>query len=431
MEKPKQQRRSASALHAYRVPILVSFLMVVALAFWGLHRWAEIQEFGRERLRRHASGVLDTLEATLRSPGYQGQHPPEEFELILENLVQNSPLQFIIIERDGLRVLQTSDAPPDIALSGETGDRLTEEIFLIWRKIRLPGDSDTGHVYAMALALELIRKQAMLKNEGWGLVLTLVLALLLVGMGLAAWIMTIRNRLLAAELDIERTNREHLEDLGLAAAGLAHETKNPLGIILGLAQQIANNPDEPAESRVMVEHIMDEVDKTTARLGDFMAYAREREIETSPLSSGEVLGNVTDILRPDFDAAGVELEKHCDGASIMANAEMLRQILVNLLLNSLYASEAGSTVSVRLERDENSTSLTVEDRGRGIDADLLPNIFKPYITGSPEGHGLGLAIVKRFADEHNWTIEVESKPGVGTKVLITGMELSTGRGEKA
>ena len=64
----------------------------------------------------------------------------------------------------------------------------------------------------------------------------------------------------------------------MAAAGLAHETKNPLGIILGFAQQILGNPEEPAGSRVMIEHIIDEVDKAQARLGNFMTFARQRKV---------------------------------------------------------------------------------------------------------------------------------------------------------
>jgi len=162
-----------------------------------------------------------------------------------------------------------------------------------------------------------------------------------------AWVMTIRRNLLAEQLDVERARHEHLEELGMAAAGLAHETRTP-GIILGLAQQIARNPREPEDSRAMVEHIIDEVDKAAARLGDFMTFARQRKANVAPVDASRVAARVGETLRPDFDRAGATLALDCPSLSVLADEEMFQQVLVNLLLNSLRASAAGTTVTVRL-----------------------------------------------------------------------------------
>jgi two-component system, NtrC family, sensor histidine kinase HydH len=67
--------------------------------------------------------------------------------------------------------------------------------------------------------------------------------------------------------------------------------------------------------------------------------------------------------------------------------------------------------------------LTVADEGSGVSPELLPNIFRPYVSGNASGHGLGLAIVKRFVEEHGWTIAVDSQPGRGMAVTISGMAL--------
>jgi two-component system sensor histidine kinase HydH len=106
-----------------------------------------------------------------------------------------------------------------------------------------------------------------------------------------------------------------------------------------------------------------------------------------------------------------------------ADEDMLRQVLVNLLLNSLQASPEGSRVEVRMERHGVRATLVVADQGCGIPPELLPNIFKPYVAGNPDGHGLGLAIVKRFVEDHGWTIKADSQLNRGTVITVSGIML--------
>ena len=107
---------------------------------------------------------------------------------------------------------------------------------------------------------------------------------------------------------------------------------------------------------------------------------------------------------------------------------MVEQVLVNLLLNALQASEAGTRVTLRLDVQGSKATLAVEDRGRGIPAGLLPDVFKPYVSGRADGHGLGLAIVKRIVDQHGWSIELCSEVAGGTRVTISNLAV-IGSGE--
>jgi len=258
------------------------------------------------------------------------------------------------------------------------------------------------------------------------MLIPLATAILLLTASVAAWIMVIRSRLLAEQLRTERAHSAHLEDLGLAAAGLAHETKNPLGIISGIAQQIARNPEVPEQSKVMLETIIDEVDKSASRLGHFMTFAKQREINVVQLDIQELAARIAEILQPEFDAAAVTLEVNCPLMTIVADEDMLRQVLVNLLLNSLQASPEGSRVEVRMERHGARATLVVADQGCGIPPELLPDIFKPYVAGNPDGHGLGLAIVKRFVEDHGWTIKADSQLNRGTVITVSGIMLLQG-----
>lgn len=429
------------AIRTYRIPIIVTALMVIALAFWAWQTWQSIIERGQERQRQHAIGVFETIEGTIQVLG-QNRLRRGQIESVLESIIRDSHVRFVILEEDGRRIFQIGDAPDTLVLPSPEGESYSKDRFILWRKVRMKGDAGvegarvqpsmvgesnltlgkSGQV--MILGVEAPQDHGRYSRALQSMFLTLITGLLFVTASLVAWIMAIRSRLLTEQLETERAHRAHLEELGLAAAGLAHETKNPLGIIYGISQQIADNPEEPKQSRVMLEHIMDEVDKATARLGNFMTFARQRKVNATSLDTRKVGAKVGEILKPDFDAVGVKLEMSCASLRILADEEMLRQILVNLLLNSLHASSAGGKVTVRMERQGGRAALTVEDQGSGISPELLPNIFKPYVAGNADGHGLGLAIVKRFVEEHGWTIRVDSQLNRGTEVTVSGIGLS-------
>ena len=113
-----------------------------------------------------------------------------------------------------------------------------------------------------------------------------------------------------------------------------------------------------------------------------MTFARQRKVNVTSLGTQEVCAKIAEILRPDFDAVGVKLEMNCPPLKILADEEMLRQVLVNLLLNSMHASSAGNKVTVRMDRKGKRAVLTVQDQGSGISPELLPNIFQPYVSGN-------------------------------------------------
>jgi signal transduction histidine kinase len=258
--------------------------------------------------------------------------------------------------------------------------------------------------------------------------LAMVLLVCWIGIGALtfAWVVSIRRRLLAEDLAVERQRRAHLEDLGLAAAGLAHETKNPLGIILGLADRIHRDPASGNDTRTMAEQIMDAADRAAARVGEFLTFARVPTPRLAVVPAKDAIRDVAAALESDFLATGVRLEVRAEPVAVRCDREMLGQVLVNLLLNSLQASPAGTTVTIRLERQKGTALIAVEDQGRGIPPAIRADIFKPYVTGRPEGHGLGLTIVQRIADQHGWSISVAGEPGQGTRVTIAGIPLAAG-----
>lgn len=434
----------ASAFRTYRVPIVATALMVAALAFWTWQVWQDITRHGREKERFRVIDVSNILEGTVRALVENGHLRPDEIESILDGIIRSSPYQFFILEQEERRILQAGELPSDLTVFQQKEENPAEDIFLFSRKFELmPTDRGQnvldehtvggeparsgigGGEYLMILGGDL-RKDPLYFEALKGMLVLHAAAILLLTASFAAWVMAIRSRLLAEQLRAERARSAHLEELGLAAAGLAHETKNPLGIISGIAQQVARNPAVPERSRIMIETIIDEVDKSASRLGRFMTFARQQEINAVSLDIHKLVVRIAEILQPEFDAAGVLLEVHGPPMMVVADEDMLRQILVNLLLNSLQASSEGHGVKIRIERHGGRANLVVEDQGCGIPPELLPNIFKPYVAGNSEGHGLGLAIVKRFVEDHRWTITAASQINRGTVITISGMVLSQG-----
>ncbi len=423
-------------IRTYRIPIAVTAGLVLALAFWSWQAWGGYTGHVLENERSRAGEVSAMLTGVVSGLEQNGRLTRGEIERILEKIIRNYPYEFIVLEQDGRRILEAGKVPPALRLPVEETDSLKDGYFLYSRKVQLQGArgvSDKSPGPGMSG-----RKQLMIIGGDVGdhgapkalthMVIPLASAVLLLCASITAWVMAIRSRILAEQLKTERTRSAHLEDLGLAAAGLAHETKNPLGIISGIAQQIARTPEVPERSRMLIETIIDEVDKSASRLGHFMTFARQREVRPVSLNIQEVVAKIAEVLQAEFDACGVSLQVSCPAAIILADEEMLRQVLVNLLLNSLQASPEGSAIRVEMQCHGARASLAITDRGRGIPPELLHNIFKPYVTGNPDGHGLGLAIVKRFVEDHGWTITAGSQPGQGTTMCISGIVAAKKRG---
>ena len=215
----------------------------------------------------------------------------------------------------------------------------------------------------------------------------------------------------------------HLKEMNLAAAGLAHETRNPLNIIRGLAQMISRQNDASPDVRGRSKEIIEETDRVTAQLNEFINYSRPREVRRTTVSVPAVAGEVARALSYDLEEKKISLQIKGDRLSVEADEQMLRQALFNLILNAIQAANGNGEIQVVAEkRGPAEASIEVRDNGPGVAPENRAEIFKPYFTTQKTGTGLGLAVVQQIVLAHGWEIECLPNEPQGAVFRITHLK---------
>ena len=201
--------------------------------------------------------------------------------------------------------------------------------------------------------------------------------------------------------------------MNLAAAGLAHETRNPLNIIRGMAQMLSKESEAPPEIRDKARAIVDETDKVTAQLNEFINYSRPREVRRAKLALTAAVNEVVRTLTHDIEEKKLRVETGGEPVAIEADEQLLRQVLFNLLLNAIQAvPDAGEIRVITGRQSATEAFLEIRDNGPGVPPDRRQEIFKPYFTTNQKGTGLGLAIVQQIVLAHGWEIAcLPNEPG--------------------
>lgn len=243
--------------------------------------------------------------------------------------------------------------------------------------------------------------------------------------GLAmAW----RNLAKTSELQIRLVRaselNSHLKELNLAAAGLAHETRNPLNIVRGLAQMISKETDLPGEIRQRSRDIVNETDRVTAQLNEFINYSRPREVRRSAVALGTVIDEVVRALNMDLEEKQIHVSTQDTRIKIEADEPLLRQALFNLVLNAIQALAPGGKIQISAARNGPEAVLDVSDNGPGVPPERRAEIFKPYFTTNEKGTGLGLAVVQQIVLAHGWEIECDANEPHGARFRLTHLKLA-------
>lgn len=228
-------------------------------------------------------------------------------------------------------------------------------------------------------------------------------------------------------LQEELRRSERLSTLGNMAARVAHEIRNPLSSIKGFATFLGATRDSDADKEA-ARTMIGEVDRLNRVVSELLDFARPSNLNIATADIVAVVQRAVRLVEPDAVAKGVSVslespDQHmAGGADIMAavDAERITQVLLNLLLNAVQATDAGGAVCIRVvpPGDDGMVYLHIEDTGRGMGPEVLSQIFQPYFTTKASGTGLGLSIAAKIVEDHKGAVKVASTPGEGTVVSL-------------
>ena len=223
------------------------------------------------------------------------------------------------------------------------------------------------------------------------------------------------QKLQQQEREVMRSER--LAALGQLAAGVAHEIRNPMTAVHLLVQTARNDPSTGGLTDEDLALIDDELARVERTLKTYLDYARPPTPERVPCDPAAVVQDALALIRGRADQQQVVVTFHPPPAGVETDADpgLLRQVVVNLLMNALDAMPVGGSLDVSVDTtpDLSVVELAVGDTGAGIAPDMLPRLFQPFSTGKETGLGLGLVVSRRIVEDHGGTITGFNLPDGG------------------
>jgi two-component system sensor histidine kinase HydH len=225
------------------------------------------------------------------------------------------------------------------------------------------------------------------------------------------------------KLEVRLHQAERLAALGEMVAGVSHEIRNPLGIIRSTAELLDSRMENERHKK-LAGIIVEEATRLNDILTEFLDFARPKTLRLSSCRIEEIVEKNLATIDAECQKRGIVLERHYHGNdyTLQADADLLYRALINVVANALQAMPQGGMLRVQTElhnaRGAPQVELRIQDSGQGIPTELHQKVFNPFFTTREKGTGLGLAIVQSIIGGHHGAVEVDSKIGQGTAIII-------------
>ncbi len=227
---------------------------------------------------------------------------------------------------------------------------------------------------------------------------------------------------------------KQIEELSKLTGGLAHEIKNPLSTIkinLSLVREQLEDSSSTVVDKQTRETITrslrkigvieKETERVTQILDGFLRYVSRTELHLASVDINSLMDDMVDFFSPQAQSNSIRIRQgfYAQPLICKVDCDMLKQVILNLLINAQQAMERGGDLMIRTDREKENALIQVSDTGCGIAAEKLGRIFEAYYSSRPQGSGLGLPTAKRIIEAHKGSIKVDSVPGKGTSFTIT------------
>jgi signal transduction histidine kinase len=209
--------------------------------------------------------------------------------------------------------------------------------------------------------------------------------------------------------------------LGHLSAGLAHEIRNPLAGIEGAAVVVERSPENEEQRKEFLGIIQEESRRLNRLVTQFLDFARPRAPELRLADVGELLHSVINLVSQTLPRLDISIETQIasDLEPFMCDPEQLKQVILNLLLNSVQAMPNGGRIVVSAAKEQATLKIRVRDQGTGIPKEMVDSIYDPFFTTKETGTGLGLPIAYQVIEQHGGELILEENSEQGACFAIT------------
>ena len=216
-------------------------------------------------------------------------------------------------------------------------------------------------------------------------------------------------------LEAQLRRRDRLHALGEVAMGLAHEIRNPLGIIKTATQLLHRRADLGDNDKRHLEYVVSEVTRINDLITECLDCAKPSAPVRCVQPARPLVEDILGFCKPELESHRVEarIDDQAPGATLYADARQLKQACLNLIINAIDAMPDGGHLTVGIAQEDDYTVISITDTGEGIAPDMMERIFTPFVTTKASGTGLGLAKVFSIMDSHDGRIECVSDKGAG------------------
>ena len=242
--------------------------------------------------------------------------------------------------------------------------------------------------------------------------ISLINVLVFLFLGIAYW--RLSGNMLKLESAIAQT--ENLAAMGRMSASVAHEIRNPLGIIEQTVSLLRRRYDREGKDEVF-DYIPEEVDRLNKLIEEFLEFAKGGKPKREKFDLALLIKDTVQVLEPEMESIDIDL-KIPESMDVSADMSQIKSVLLNLLYNSKDALPEGGKISISLKKDSDEWILVVSDNGIGMDANILEAATEPFYTTKEKGVGLGLSIVRMIVENHDGTINIKSEPQKGTEIKL-------------
>ncbi len=225
------------------------------------------------------------------------------------------------------------------------------------------------------------------------------------------------SQIMEMEKQLERSRR--MAALGKMAAGIAHEIRNPLGTLRGFAQFFGAKAGEDEESKGYADLMVSEVDRLNQNISGLLQFARPREPQLAMVKVDDLFGKTVALMEGDLASHNMAFHRECNtNIEFRADPDLLLQVLLNLLKNSIGATPEGGEISLTAREEKDRVVIVVSDTGKGMTDQERERMFDPFFTTKKSGTGLGLTVSHQIIEQHNGSFEVITAPGKGTEITM-------------